>query len=145
MWLETGTSMCFVCNCIINLLLSYHYPITAATTHGTGGHCVAYVHTCTTAQQHDPNKLQLAVDFPIFTVVTAAVAMQQLPRITPHQARALLSKDGSPLKGVPTSGWSAGYLQANLVVLPSTCAADFKRFCDLNSQVNNNIIINHNY
>ena len=47
---------------------------------------------------------------------------------TPHEARALFRAGVSE----PTSGWSAGYAQANLLVLPKADAFDFLLFAQRN-------------
>ena len=38
------------------------------------------------------------------------------------------------LHGVPTSGYARGCVQANVVMLPSSVATDFAKFCALNAQ-----------
>ena len=49
-------------------------------------------------------------------------------RLTPHQARALF-RDGLV---TPTSGWSSGWTQANLIALPKDRAYDFLLFAQRN-------------
>ena len=54
-----------------------------------------------------------------------------LGRLTGREARALIRK--GYWRG-PTVSLARGWVQANLVVLPGTLAADFERYCQLNPQ-----------
>lgn len=49
--------------------------------------------------------------------------------LSPSEARALFRRNG--YYG-PTSGFCAGYCQANLLVVPEQLADDFEQFCRLN-------------
>lgn len=49
------------------------------------------------------------------------------PSILPSQAVRLAAREGTLT--TPTSGLAAGYLQANLIVLPSKYASDFRNLC----------------
>jgi len=60
--------------------------------------------------------------------MTAAPAPEQPAGLTPAQARAAFSAG----EASPTAGWSAGYIQTNLVVLPETWAYDFLLFAQRN-------------
>ena len=55
--------------------------------------------------------------------------MTDLSQLTPQQCRALIRNN--KYNG-PTAGLAAGYLQANLVILPSQIADDFEKFSKLN-------------
>ena len=50
------------------------------------------------------------------------------PSIARHESRT-----NPALKGVTTAGFCMGYLQANVVILPSALANDFEQFCEFNS------------
>jgi uncharacterized protein YcsI (UPF0317 family) len=64
--------------------------------------------------------------------VTQAAAQAQEALARPSEARAIrLAARVGVLRG-PTAGLAAGFLQANLVAVPRSLAADFHRFCDLN-------------
>ena len=58
-----------------------------------------------------------------------------MSHLTPAEARARIRDVRGGAQGVPTSGWCAGYLQANLVILPRGVADAFRQFCDDNAQV----------
>lgn len=57
------------------------------------------------------------------------MAAIEVARLTSEEARALMRRGGWRR---PTAGMAAGYVQANLVVLPQTVAEDFHRFCTAN-------------
>jgi uncharacterized protein YcsI (UPF0317 family) len=63
-------------------------------------------------------------------VTQAAHEHEELVRHSEARAIRLAARVGV-LRG-PTAGLAAGFLQANLVAVPQSLAADFHRFCDLN-------------
>lgn len=54
---------------------------------------------------------------------------REIAALTGAEARALI-RSGAWQR--PTTGMAAGWAQANLVILPASLAADFRRFCELN-------------
>ena len=50
--------------------------------------------------------------------------------LKPSEARALIRKNGYYGS---TSGFCSGYLQANLLIIPSSLADDYEQFCKVNS------------
>ena len=56
-------------------------------------------------------------------------SIDRIDRLTPRELRALFRVDAHV---APTAGLAAGYVQANVVVVPAGVADDFAAFCELN-------------
>ncbi len=64
-----------------------------------------------------------------WAIMTATLTNAEIRALSPADARAAIRRGQWSEQ---TAGLAAGYVQANLAILPASDAADFRRFCELN-------------